>query len=481
MIRGSTIASGSPRRSPRGCARRFGVAIAVAAALICGVSVVVKAQQVVSLSSEEAIALALENNETLLIALADERTAEGAIREAYAGALPSISLSGTWQSNFKKPAFYAPEEFGGGGKIEIGSDLELQGGLRLDQVLYAFGRVGNAVEYAKIYRKIAGLGVERARSDVVFATREAYCRVLLMTQLVGIRRQSVEQARRHLANVEAKHAQGAASRFELQRAQVEVRNREPELIQAENNLALSKQDLTRWIGLEPDVTLELTDELAYVAEPLGAEAAVTEGLANRPEVRALEQRVAGQRRLLSIYSAGNLPILGLYGQIGLQGQTNFEKPLSMLSERKRAVSTSLGISFQVPIFDGRRTSGQKQQARAGLQRAEYELGQVRKAIRLEITKAVQDLESLQREYEAQLATVDLAEETFAIAETRFTSGVSTQLELTDAETALDLARTSFVEMLYRYNVAVANLARVLGRTTRAGLPVPTGPVGQEEE
>jgi outer membrane protein TolC len=127
---------------------------------------------------------------------------------------------------------------------------------------------------------------------------------------------------------------------------------------------------------------------------------------------------------------------------------------------------------QLPIFDGFRARGRVEQARAALERSRYELQQARKSVRLEITQAWQDLQSLQREYEAQLATVALAEETYAIAETRFRNGISTQLELTDAETALDLARTSFAETLYRYNVAVANLERALGAA---------GHVGAEEE
>jgi outer membrane protein len=120
----------------------------------------------------------------------------------------------------------------------------------------------------------------------------------------------------------------------------------------------------------------------------------------------------------------------------------------------------------MPLFDGFRSKGRVQQARANLHSAQYELERVRKVIRLEVTKAVQDLQSLQREYESQMATVDLAQEAYAIAETRFLNGLSTQLELTDAETALHFARTNFAETLYRYNTAIATVERALGRTAQ---------------
>jgi outer membrane protein TolC len=123
-----------------------------------------------------------------------------------------------------------------------------------------------------------------------------------------------------------------------------------------------------------------------------------------------------------------------------------------------------GVGLSVPVFDGFRTRGQVQQARADLRKAEFELQRAQKSITLDIIKAVQDLEGLQREYEAQVATVDLAEDAYAIAETRFENGLSTQAELNDTELALDLARTSHAETLYRYNVALANYERALGHS-----------------
>ena len=102
-------------------------------------------------------------------------------------------------------------------------------------------------------------------------------------------------------------------------------------------------------------------------------------------------------------------------------------------------------------------------------------------MRLEVTKAVKFLENLQRAYDAQRATVSLAEDTYAIAETRFTNGLSTQLELTDAETALEMARVNFATTLYAYDVAVAHLERVLGRHTDVDAAISQQePHGQEE-
>lgn len=438
---------------------RFLVVFAFAAAIIPGQA---GASEAPELSLDDAVALAQQRNETLLMALEDQRRAGAAVKEAYSGVLPNVELGATYQVNFTKPAFFAPEEFGGQ-KVEIGSDYEATGHVRLDQVLYAFGRVGNAVEFAKIYKQIAALGVGNARSEVVFAAKEAYYRVLLVKEVVGIRRQSLEQARSHHADVEEKFSQGTASRFELLRAQVEAKNREPELIGSENDLSLAVQDLKRLLGMEGDPDPVLTDTLAYVPFSIREEEAIAEAFSNRPEIVSLELNVEGRKKILSIEKAGRLPSLDFYSQVLFQGQADDEL-LGPFEAKRRAVSTFAGITLTMPLFDGFRTKARIQQAQAELHRAEHELELARKGVRLEVLRAVKDMESLKRSYEAQLATVSLAEETYAIAQTRFRNGLSTQLELTDAETALEAARANYANTLYRYDLALADLDRILGRT-----------------
>jgi outer membrane protein len=423
-----------------------------------------------ALSLEDAVSLAERNNETLLMALEDERQAGGVVREAWAGALPSIRLEGTYQRNFKKPVFFITSD-STTTRLEIGGDIETQGRLRLDQVLYAFGRVGNAVKFAGIYRNIASLGVENARSLVVFAAQEAYYRVLLMDKVIGIQRQSLVQAQSHLKDVEDKYAQGTASRFDLLRAQVEVKNREPGVIEAENDLALTVEDLKRVVGLDRDAEPFLTDSLTYQPIEVGEDDAIAEALAHRPELLSLMLNVQGRKKILAIEKAGMFPMLGLYGEIDLQGQSAKDDLLGSFDKGNRAISSSVGLALSVPIFDGLKTRGRVTQAKAALKHAGYELEQARKGIRLEVSKAVRDLGSLKQEHESQVATVGLAEEAYKIAEARFRSGLSTQLELNDVQMALDFAKTNFAQTLYEYNVAAANLERVLGRTS--GSPAET--------
>jgi outer membrane protein len=422
--------------------------------------------EIIELTLDEAIDLALRNNETVLVAETNRSKAEGAVVEARSGALPQISLQGTYQGNFQLPAFFAPEEFGGG-KVEMGSDIEVMGALRVDQVLYAFGRVGNALEFAGIYRDIADKGIRMARDEVIYQCREVYLRVLLLEDVLDISRRSREQLKAQFDLVELRHEQGTASRFELLRSEVELKNFLPQLIRAENNLQLTRQDFLRITGLPVGTKFKLIDAPNSQYFEASEEDAIQEALSKRPEIQALNLSVEGAGKILAIRKAGRLPILGLYGQMALQGQSDRHHPLAPFDENHRAISSSVGLSVQIPIFDGLRTRGQVQQAQADLHRSQYELEQAKRGVRLEVSQALQDLSSLNQELAGMGATVELAEEAYGIAKSRYDNGLSIQLELSDARVAADMAHLGLAETQYRYNVALARIDRILGRSGTA--------------
>ena len=80
--------------------------LSLALALLAALALPAAAEEIASLTLEEAVHLALRNNESVRIARQDELKAEGAVTEARSGALPQVTLAGTYQGNFKKPAFY---------------------------------------------------------------------------------------------------------------------------------------------------------------------------------------------------------------------------------------------------------------------------------------------------------------------------------------------------------------------------------------
>jgi len=89
--------------------------------------------------------------------------------------------------------------------------------------------------------------------------------------------------------------------------------------------------------------------------------------------------------------------------------------------------------------------------------------QVEQRIKLEVRKAIFDMEEARERIEAQKENVKLARANLRIAEERYRLGLMSEIELRDAQLSLTQAETDYFQALYDYNVASAFLDRAIGK------------------
>ncbi|HLE82996.1 MAG TPA: TolC family protein, partial [Thermoanaerobaculia bacterium] len=223
------------------------------------------AGEAVPLSLEGAVARAVERNEEVLIALAEEARTEGLIREISAGAWPSLTAAGNYTRNIERPVFFfnSPE---GLQRIEVGSDNEIDLSARLRQTLYD-PVLGPAMRAARLAREAAAAGTERVRTLVALEARLRYFDALFARDLVRVREQAVAQAEARLDQVRAFRDAGTAAEFDFLTAEVEAANLRPPLIEARNERELAVNRLKRVVGLPLAQPVELTDAFPAPAAP----------------------------------------------------------------------------------------------------------------------------------------------------------------------------------------------------------------------
>ncbi len=408
------------------------------------------------LGLEEAVHRATTVNEDVLIAREEKARSAGIVTETRADAFPQITADFGYTRNIQTPVLF----IGSGDQTEqvrVGNPNEYSFGLSLSQTVLDFS-LGPAREAARLSRSASDAQLEAARNDVALRTREAYYRVLLDQALVRVRRQALEQAERRLEQVRSFHEAGTGSEFDLLTARVEVENLRPDLIEARNQLELSRNRLKRTVGVPLERPLALTDSFPEPV-PADAESAhVERALATRSDLEGQRVRVALQEENLNARERADLPTLEL-----VAGLTRRASSDDLLPPEEDFVQTaSAGLAFSVPIFDGNRQSGQVQQAKAARNREQYRLRQLRENVRLQVQQAYQAMEAARERIEATASTVDRAERALEIAQTRFQNGLSTQVELNDAELAVTQARTNHVRALHAYAVARARLTAATG-------------------
>lgn len=218
----------------------------------------------------------------------------------------------------------------------------------------------------------------------------------------------------------------------------------------------------------PDVDPEITVSSDL---PLDLATAVSEAYAIRPEVLNAATAVRISERNVDLARRGRRP------DVSLSGQYLFTPDAAGFSANER--SWNIGAQLTVPIFEGGLTRARVDQAQADLSAARDTLESVRQAVALEVRTGLLDLQEAARRRQTAAANVVQAREALRIAQVRFRSGVSTTVEVTDAQVAFTQARSNQVSADFDYLTAEAQLRRAVGRLvpseTRTQLQTSPGP------
>ena len=444
------------------------------------------------LSLEEAVVRALRDSEEIAAARAALSQADAQVTQATAGALPQINSSLTYNRAIKTifdeakgpppvsdtlipPAFdldKPPKE-----RFDLLSQLLAQdfigalfGGLpfgrkntyiatfTLAQPLYVGGKVGAALRVAKHFKAAARNQLQETEADIALQVRSAYLTAGLAQRLVGIAVESRRVAAEHLAQVEAFFEAGTAAEFDVLRARVDLENRDPIVVQAENGATLAVLDLKRLVNIPARQPVRLVSELDPTLVDVDEEA-LREMVMDRPALQAAAEAVGMREEAVNIAKGNRLPTVTFLGTMGFQAYPDDPLPPGFDEWRK---DWSAALSISMPLFDGFRTKGEIDQARADLKTAELQETQLEESLNLQLSAALAEYRAARSQILARRQTVTMAERALELAEARFANGLSTQLEVSDAALLLDQARVNEVQALYDYVRALATLERLSG-------------------
>ena len=408
-----------------------------------------------------AINLALENNESYLIAKKEMERANSQIIEAAAGALPQITGGLTYLRNWRVPTgvFQFGDEIV---TVKFGTDNSYTADLTLTQPLYSGGRTIAAIKIARLYKKLSREMVRGTRQDLKVEVYNTFYGVVLAREISRVSSQSLKFARENLDVVEKMFGQGMASEYDFLRARVEVANLQPTVTRSETDFEVATSALKNILGISTDEKLELEvefDSSQFIVPPIEISGFEDELIQNRPEVRISLYTSEGRKKAISLYTAGYRPSLSF--RTTLQYQTQFDA--GNVFERRWDRSLSSMLEINIPIFDSWKTPSRVKQAKIDYSQSELQKEAIRKAMILDLEQSYGKYIEARENLSAQGNAVELARRGLEIANVRFENGVGIQLEVSDARLQLQLAEINKAMAFYDLAVGYAKLMRALGR------------------
>ena len=220
------------------------------------------------------------------------------------------------------------------------------------------------------------------------------------------------------------------------------------------NQNTARLNLLRVIGLPLSVPVLLAESMKF--EPALAPDSgdtVQQALAGRLElsVATTQLRIAQAERKAAV---GDLaPSASAFGDYGASG----------LKPNDTSMATrSIGVRIDVPIFNGGRTRSEIQAATSRVRQAEMQLSDLKAAVEKDVRQALDELATRGEQMRAAQKALGLAERELSLARDRFQNGVGDNIEVTNAQTALEDARQELVSSTAQFTVARLNLMSATG-------------------
>ena len=427
------------------------------------------------LTAESALELACRHNPQLAASAARIEQARAQLDQARADKLPQVyaALAGAWQGKEGKvPAYTAvgPGTFVQSGYAVNSFEEVYQASLGVQWLVFSSGAVENAVKA----RRLAWLGVKtrevRTGQAVENAVRTAWCDLQRARAKLAVAEEVLSLSREHLTQVQYFFKYGVVAQDEVLRVEVDVANGELSVISAKNAVDVRWRALERAVGTRLRGVYDLPRP-EEKAEQLPVPSWDEESLYTlRPELKALEYSRRAALAVAAAAQGSTGPKIAASGEVFNMGRDFWPHDLD---------TWKLSLSLRWDLFDGGKARAQVREYKAKARELVAQIDDYRHQVALEVSSAQLNYEAAKMRTDVARRQVASAEEDYRMALKRYRANVGTNLDVLDARTALNNARTQLVDAVYDTDSARAGLDYALGVSQRFSLDMAEAPAARK--
>lgn len=411
----------------------------------------------VPMSRQECVDIALSQSTTIRIADMEVKRVTYAKRETIGNLLPQIGFSLSYQRSIELQTIRM--NMGGESqKLKMGSDNTWNTGFSLSLPLIA-PSLWKAISISDT--QIAQ-NLESARSsrlEMINQVNQAYYSLMLAISSKRVIQQNYDNALFNAEIFRKKFEQGTASEYDVLRSEVQVKNVEPNLLDADIAVKQCQLQLNVLMGIDetinivPNVTMEdmQKDMYGYLLE--------SKSLADNSSLRSLELQQKMARQNVTLKKFAWIPTLGASFNVNWLSLSNGPA----FRDVDFAPYSSLGLSLSVPIFSGGTKWNQLKQAQVQSNELALQRENLVNSLNMQVDLALDNINKQVRQIDSSKEGVNQAKKARDIMQKSFNIGAASYLELRDSELADTSAQLSYLQAIYNYLISTSELDLLLGK------------------
>jgi len=326
-------------------------------------------------------------------------------------------------------------------------------GFSVSQLITDFSRTGNLVESAKLHAKAQESAVTTTRAQVVEEVDRTFYSLLRAQAVLKVAQQTVAARRLGADQADILAKNKLKSELDVSFAKVNLSDAELLLVSAENELQAAQTDFSTALGFPAAERFRLVEEPLPPRLPATSDNLVKEALNARPEVATLRLEESSAEKFARAERALIFPTVSSVFTVGATPVRQHQ-----LDDRWAAV----GLNFSLPVLNGRLFSARRKEAefrvaaaQERLRNMEYEIGRDVRVAWLNAKTAYDRLDLTKK-------MLDQANLAYQLAQSRYNLGLSSIVELSQAQLSQTAAEIAGVSARYEYQLRRAILDYTAG-------------------
>lgn len=415
------------------------------------------------LTIDKAIELALENNKNYLASKEGVKRYKHKLRQQL-GFLPSVTLQGTRNVDEKLMEIEIPPFVPGAPpqKTTLDFTRKYEFTLQIVQPLFTGGKIWHNFKNAQLDLEIAKEKHKDAGKEITLMVKKVFFNILVMQELLNAHREALELAETNLRSVDERFKLGMASKYDLLRAELAAAAIKPDLLRIEKHLNLSLFNLKYMTGIPERTAIKIKGELTYTPHQIKEVEFIRQALTNASEVVQMKMQLKKADNLLKIAYGQFLP------DISLVASYSYRADAFKFIEKNWENYYTINLAFQFPIFTGLKRSAEVGEIKVMKKILGLNFQQLNDALRLQIKDLCMTIGQEYENIQAGLKNIETAKEGVRIARLNYDEGLISILELNSSITELTRAKVQFLQAVYNYNIAAAQLEKISGMTIDRG-------------
>src|SRR3989338_6424116 len=324
----------------------------------------------------------------------------------------------------------------------------------VSQLIWDFGQTLNRIKSAKETLSAVQYEFLETQENTILNAEKSYFNVMRAQLLLKAAKDKFEMAKTHLGRAEGFYEVGYQQPYDVTKAELAVANANLELVTANKDFELAKASLNSIMGNSGGTGYEVAEIKDFKPAEANLEEALKQAAANRVELQKMQAQARAAHADPEAKKKGNWPEVSLGG--------NHQVSDTDTPGVGNVRNWNAGAQVSWPWFDGFRTKSEIEAAQASLKMAQLGIQDETLSIGLEVQKAVLSLDEAKERITASQKLFQQATENLEILQARYEEGLSSIIDVTDAETSLVSAKQNHASSIADYLSSLADYQKSIG-------------------